>query len=235
MPPKCSICTHEQVADIDKAIAKHNSFRHIASQFPEIGYRSVCRHAENCLQLDLQAVREVERVARVIDVHAEFAEQLDFAKRLRIAAEQYLSDPLDPLLIHLIPDAREIDVSYLDHEDMEQTERGPRPKKKTAKLDILLVNVEALRNIEVGKVQIKHLDLRKFALDAIATTDMVIDKFARMGGSYQKNKSNDADVEHLIDQLVQRLIQKGWEAAAARQFAKSKYQDLPQLIPAKVG
>jgi hypothetical protein len=238
MPPKCSICTHEQVADIDKAITRHESFRNIASQFGDFSYGAVARHTENCLKLDLQALREGERVSRVVDVYTEFEKNLSFVEHLREAAITYLlvdSDPTDPLKLTLVPQAHEIDVVYDDYNDMKEIKPGfDVPTRKTTRLDVLLDNLRQ-GGAHPVEIKMKVTDIRKFALECVDRIDMSLDKFARMSGAYQKNKPNENDPQHLIDQLVQRLIQKGWDATTAREFAKSKYQDLPKLIPAKVG
>jgi hypothetical protein len=160
---KCSICTHKQVGQINKAIAEGVSFRRISSQFG-MSDQSAKRHTENCLKLELQAA-------------------IAFARQLRIAAREYLSDPNDPLKMAILPRAEEIDVVYFDYNDMTGGE-NPMPKKKTAKLAVLIQKVEDVRNFEADKFTIKHYDLRKFALDAISTTDACIDKFAKLAGLY---------------------------------------------------
>jgi hypothetical protein len=179
---KCSICTHKQVGQINKAIAEGVSFRRISSQFG-MSDQSAKRHTENCLKLELQAAIAEKKVEQAIDVHKEFEENLDFARQLRIAAREYLSDPNDPLKMAILPRAEEIDVVYFDYNDMTGGE-NPMPKKKTAKLAVLIQKVEDVRNFEADKFTIKHYDLRKFALDAISTTDACIDKFAKLAGLY---------------------------------------------------
>lgn len=220
MPRKCTICTHKQVAAINKAICNSDSYRNIAKQF-SVGHVSVLRHVVTCLSMCYQALVEEKRIAQAINVHDEFAEQLAYAKELRETSRMYLSDPDDPFQLFIGPQAHEIDVLYYDWNDRD--DEG-RPKKKKAKLNDLLAEL-AGRGVEGYRVEMKSIDIRKYALDAISTADVCIDKFARMGGAYQKDKNNQADVGELVDQLVDRLIAKGWERQAAREFAQTKYNN----------
>ncbi len=197
--------------------------------------------AENLAKPSIVSVLS-KRVAQVnkkaekelIDVYAEFTDQLAFAKQLKQAARDFLSDTDDPLKLLIVPQAHEIEVVYYDHNDLETIGFGEnavtRPKKKKAQLSVILQSL-ADEGMEPDKFTIKTVDIRKFALDAIATADMCIDKFARMGGAYQKDKSNEHDVADLIEGLVDRLIAKGWEREAARTFATSKYgAGVPKLL-----
>lgn len=218
---KCSICTHEKVAEINRKVVEGGSLRGIARHF-DTDDSSLCRHVSNCLEIELRALIKEQKIAQAINVHDEFAEQLEFAKSLRRSAQAYLADPDDPFDIILSPQAHEIDVLYYDFNDMEIVGDTEKPKKKKAKLNILLAEL-AGRAIEAYRVEMKTIDIRKFALDAISTADVCIDKFARMGGAYQKDKGNQADIGELIDGLAERLIAKGWERQAAREFAQSKY------------
>lgn len=46
MPRQCSICSHPQREEIDRAILKGESYRHIASQY-DVNYRALQRHKQN--------------------------------------------------------------------------------------------------------------------------------------------------------------------------------------------
>jgi len=216
---KCVICTHPETERINMAIIDGVSFRTIAHQNGGFDKNCVSRHAQNCLGIDIRVVAEKQKAKLAIDVYEEFAEQLEYVRSLREASKSYLSDPDDPFQLILAPQAHEIDVLYYDFNDCDEENR---PKKKKAKLNTLLAEL-AGRAVEAYRVDTKGIDIRKFALDAISTADMCIDKFARMGGAYQKDKSNQSDAAELIEALVDRLIAKGWEREAARAFAQTKY------------
>lgn len=208
---KCSICTNEQRETINSQIATGVSFRGISRQF-DVGDDSVRRHSENCLGYTIGVLIQEKKIEQAIDVHAEFREQLVFAKELRVAARSYLSDPNDPLKLTIIPRADEIEVVYFDYQDKD--DKG-NPKKKTAYLNVLLASIEEGATIEADKVQIKHVDLRKFALDAINTTDTCIDKFAKLGGEYKKEGVNPQDPETIKQGAIDLLVAGGMERSRA--------------------
>jgi hypothetical protein len=136
MPPTCSICKLKNVGEINSQIAQGVPFRNIAQQIKPTHY-SVYRHAINCLTMDVQQFMREGRLPSVINVREEFAEQLAFAKKLRVAAQDYLSDPADPLKVILLPRADEIEVVYYDNNDVTEGE-NPKPKKKRTDLQTLL-------------------------------------------------------------------------------------------------
>jgi hypothetical protein len=65
---------------------------------------------------------------------------------------------------------------------------------------------------------IKTADIRKLALDAINTTDTCIDKFAKLGGDYVKDKTNPKDIGDTADAIIQRLMERGWDENKAREW-----------------
>lgn len=231
MPPKCSVCTHKDVEQIDKAIQDSVSFRDIARQYDTLEKDAIWRHTNNCLKLDLHVLRQEKRIRRAINVYDEFDKNLAFVEALREAAVVYLRNPLhgpeDPLGITLIPHAHEIDIVYADWNEL--NERG-KPTKKVGRLDALLKAIaDSERGFEPSEFKIKTTDIRKYALEVVDRIDMTLDKFARMGGHYQKNRSNEADVSELIEAFAQRLIARGWDRQVALDHAKTKYQQQGML------
>ncbi len=200
MAQRCKTCAHPQVKAINRAALQGRSLRAIAEQHGPLSHVSLSRHLEGCLKVELGAVIQQHKNNQAVDVKAEFEEQLAFAKSLRRAAEQYLTSDTDPLKLVLIPRADEIDVTYYDFQD--KTEKG-EPKKKTSNLHVLLAKVEGGLNAEADKVVIKHVDMRKFALDAINTTDTCIDKFAKLAGLYTQDKPNPLSDTDLAKKYLQ--------------------------------
>lgn len=226
MPRKCTICVHKQVAAINKAICNSDSYRNIGKQF-NVGHVSVLRHVTVCLNFKYQTLVEENRVAQAVNVYEEFQEQLAYAKSLRETSKMYLSDPDDPFGLFIGPQAHEIDITYFDFNDLEEQENGKmKPKKKKAKLNTILAEL-AGQGIESSRVDIKTLDIRKYALDAISTADVCIDKFARMGGAYQKDRRNERDPAQLMEDLVNFLVSKGHDRAIAIETARKKYATAP--------
>lgn len=229
MPRKCTICVHKQVAAINKAICNSDSYRNIGKRF-NVGHVSVLRHVTVCLNFKYQTLVEENRVAQAVNVYEEFQEQLAYAKSLRETSKMYLSDPDDPFGLFIGPQAHEIDITYFDFNDLEEVGVGEnmtlKPKKKKAKLNTILAEL-AGRGIESSRVDIKTLDIRKYALDAINTADVCIDKFARMGGAYQKDRRNERDPAQLMEDLVNFLVSKGHDRAIAIETARKKYATAP--------
>jgi hypothetical protein len=207
---KCSICTHADVDKINSQIQGGQSLRSISL---EIGISdvSVHRHTNNCLNLELKALIQEKKREQAINVYNEFAEQLEFAKRLRIAAEEYLAYPEDPLRLALIPRADEIEVVYYDYAEVEPGTKD-KPKKKSATLAMLLLKLADIPGFEnAEKVSIKHVDLRTFALNALNTADNCIDRFAQLGGEYQRPRENKQTTDKW-EEAVKSLIENGHAA-----------------------
>ncbi len=219
---KCTICHHEQVGQINTAIHKGVAFRVISRQIKnnDTARDAIRRHTENCLKIEVAALIQQKKTEQAVDVIAEFKEQLVFTKKLRSAAEMYLSDPLDPLKIAINPFSHEISVSYFDY-----TELLPSgaPTKKTAPLSNLLNAVQEIgkmimasdanvdgdmvfgKILQIDKISVRHVDLRSFALDAIKTTDMCLDKFAKISGIYQQDRENEQKVQRMVTAIEQYL------------------------------
>ncbi len=205
---KCSVCTHERVREINSSIGEGKPFRAISCQIQgnDSMRESVRRHTENCLKLEISALIKQKKIENAIDHYEEIGEQLRFAKDLRIAARAYLASPETGELT-LIPRSSEVSVVYEDYAD---TKPNGEPKKKTDSLDVLLERVET-GNVEPKRTIIKHVDIRSFALDAIRTTDIVLDKIAKLEGLYekhnqQKNQQKPQSDEELARSLFEHLV-----------------------------
>lgn len=196
MPRRCSVCGRKDLKKINEAICNNSSYRSIAQQFGII-HTTLQRHIETCLGLELATIQQKHREQQAINVYDEFKEQLAFAKDLRLAAREYLSDVNDPLKLSITPKAHEIEVTYFDHNDMQMVGDVMMPKKKTAQLSTILESIFTEGNLEPDKYKITTIDIRKFALDAINTTDTCIDKFAKLSGEYTKDKENPADLSRV--------------------------------------
>ncbi len=200
---KCSVCTHKRVKEINSLINQEKSFRYFSLPFG-MSAMSVQRHVEKCLKLEIKALIKQKKIENAVDHYQEITEQLTFAKDLRLAAREYLLDPEIGAIV-LFPRSDEVTVIYEDLTDL--TPKG-YPKKKTDDLETLLKRAEAGK-IEVSKTVIKHVDIRSFALDAIRTTDLVLDKIARLEGLYTKEKENSDELTQLKKQIQSRADSRG--------------------------
>ena len=191
MPRRCTICLRSDVKAINKAICNSQSYRKIAIEL-NLSESALNRHIDTCLNTDVNEIKNNHRVSQIIDVHAEFAEQLAFAKDLREAAKKWLvvADEID-----LDPRSTEVQVVYLDLLDKDDKDK---PKQKKESLSALLDHVDGDKVRPTYSI-IKTVDLRKFALDAINTADLCIDKFAKLFGLYQKDAFNERDIDTAIE------------------------------------
>lgn len=88
----CKICTHPKNKEIEGVIEQRLlsgqiiNFRNISENFG-MSISSVSRHVSDHLKLELKKIIEERRTSRAVNVHEEFCEQLDFAKKLREQAE----------------------------------------------------------------------------------------------------------------------------------------------------
>lgn len=192
----CSICRGRKADKreaINRALAQGMSYRDIEA-LTGVAYRTVGNHAAHLPDIYRQA-RQHGILNQAVDVYAELREQLSFAKDLRMAARRYLSDPVTGELT-LLPRSDEITVVYEDYNDRNAQNE---PKRKRDSLDYLLSRAAAPGKINPLQIITRHVDLRSFALDAIRTADTVIDKFARIEGSYQKDNQQKTPVNSYIE------------------------------------
>ncbi len=185
----CTICSHPDKKQIDSAIAQETPFRNLVERFG-LSLGGISRHTTNHLRLEIQALVKQKRIQGAIDVYREFEEQLAFAKDLREAARHSLTFGS---VIDLSPKSQEIDVVYSDPLSVDHN--GEMAKRKDT-LENLLFKLAGIAI--AGHVVVKTVDPRKFALDAINTTDACIDKFAKLAGAYQKDDTNETDISKVI-------------------------------------
>lgn len=229
-PPTCMICRHERAVDINRDILNGNmKQKAICEKWGITSHDVMWRHLTKHLATTMKKIHEDKKVRDTVTVYEELLDQLDFAKSMRIAAQEYLSDPKDPLRMMLLPRASEVEVVYYDYNEL--SSEGI-PTKKSEKLQDLLAML-SVRGYESDRVIVKHVDIRKFALDTIASVDLVLDKFSRIEGLYQKDRKNAVDIKKMGDRLYDELIALGWSEADARAYAANAYTAItptPELI-----
>ena len=128
---------------------------------------------------------------KIVNTYDEFTKNLEFVSKLRDACEQWLADPDNPDAFSINPRVDEIDVVYFDYEDKDA--QG-NPKRKTESLQELLARLDGTR-YNADATFVKTADIREFALKTIDRIDTTVDKFAKIGGDYTKDKENPADLK----------------------------------------
>ncbi len=141
---------------------------------------------------------------KIINTYDEFTKNLEFVSKLRDACDKWLADPDNPDAFSINPRGDEIDVVYFDYEDKDA--QG-NPKRKTESLQELLARLDGTR-YNADATFVKTADIREFALKTIDRIDTTVDKFAKIGGDYTKDKENPADLKSVartITEFRQRL------------------------------
>ena len=180
---------------------------------------TVLHDIEKAIQeLSAEVKAEIE-----VDVKKEFARQLEFAKELREAAREYLT--VDGYIN--LTAAREDEAMVAIRVEMDgRTKLTERPVAEV---------LEKIRmaDLNARSIRIEPMD-RKFALEyalkAISSADVCIDKHAKLLGAYTKEKENPQDAAVIARKLTDRLIEKGADPEEARMFAAQEYGIEHQLI-----
>jgi hypothetical protein len=174
----------------------------MAERFPPLSKSAIWRHGKYCLKHSFQETKKAGQIKRVIEVYDEMTEQFQFAKEIRLAAEEYLSDPRDPSKISLAARADEVDVIYFEIERRDDGEIKKVRKVATAQ-ELLLRLKEVNPDLMIDAFRApRKIDIRKYALDVIATVDVVLDKFARIEGVYTKERDNSQTIENALKGLT---------------------------------
>ncbi len=195
MARQCSICTHPQRAEIDKALVRNtDTKREIAKRFG-IGLSALYRHLDAHIGEVIargQRVREERTRAQttaIVEAHeaAQDAAALDLADELRRAlrrvnllfdaCDAWLRDPDDPSRYDVSARAEDIDVVYTE----QQGEREVRRKKKLSEL--LRIIVQRRAGVAVELVETKHADPRKLLLEAAAGLRGQLELVAKLTGA----------------------------------------------------
>lgn len=213
---KCKCCSHPSVKKINSMISKGDSFRRISSHFGMFSDRSVGRHAEKCLNLEIRALIKENKVERAIDHYEEIKKLLDFALELKDAAREMLvCDELDR--VSFMPRAEDINVIY---DDLTENDMFGRPIRKTRHLQSI---INAMANIpEIKNVQavVKTQDLKDYGLRTIAAVDVVLDKVAKVEGLYKEQQKIEPVEKHLrqikaiaarTERPLDEILEKGIE------------------------
>jgi hypothetical protein len=225
---RCQTCFHAKAAEINAALTSGKAMRQVSAAHG-LAERALYRHARKCLSLQFTVLRSDAALMSAEYVWKAFEGNLKFATELREAAQKWLmvnDEETGQPEYNLDPRDSEMSVVYLDYEDMTDG-KNPQPKKKTELLSELIDRLEGKKHMSVQVVFGKRMDLRKFALDAIASTDMCVDKFAKLRGLYQKEQANERDEELLnLRRKIERAASiNGTDYETEKQAFLSEFSD----------
>lgn len=156
MPQRCTICTHPDRDEINRALVAREPVRAIAGRFG-LKNSSVWRHSDDHLPAAMLKAEEAREEAASIDLWAMLVADQQFRDKLREACARWLEDPDDPARFDVGLRSDDVDVLYRERIAEDQW----RPKR--AKLSRLLAMVEG-EDLVVDRGEMKYEDPRGLAV-----------------------------------------------------------------------
>lgn len=235
MPQPCSICSHPQRHEIEKAVVQGESLRNIVLRFGNCSTASVSRHSKRCVAKALEQVSharkriEAERNERsveviqqhvteqaavtlqtVVTIETELARSFKEVNKLADALDEYLDDPDQPGTYTLDPRA---DQAMIIWEELEEnTVEGQKPKwikrRGTLQQALALAFSNGHRRL-VSAEAISVSDPRELLLKMLAQRCRQIEIMAKLEGRYSVPAPlSDGNTVQLV-WIQQVLIQNG--------------------------
>jgi hypothetical protein len=175
----CTICSHPERTEIDKAlVSAEEPLRTIADRWT-VSKTALIRHKAEHLPLRLAASKATAEAADGLEVMEELKRCLERVKLLSDACDRWLRDADDPTRYDIGPRAEELRVTY------EEERPGERTVKRKATLAELLDEVNgsdrsAVRTVTM--VETKHADPRELVLKTAARLQPQIELLAKLIG-----------------------------------------------------
>jgi hypothetical protein len=194
---KCSICTHPQRMEIDKALISNVNLRNISEKYA-VTEMSLSRHRKNHLAATLAQAKAMSDMAQAAQAFSEITSQQS-AEQLRAntlwsqiakgiqrvnmlfdACHKYLEDPENPGKYDL--GARSEDITVIYKEPCEHNEDAPaqlsifkgspaseeKEVRRKRKLSELLSELEERAGIKIERATIRHSDIRELILKTMS-------------------------------------------------------------------
>jgi hypothetical protein len=227
----CKACRHPDKLQIERLIARGESYRSIAKQFG-ISDASITRHVQKCIPLILEELRASQNHKRAINVEDEISRAFSRLNKLLDACDVWLTDPDDPALYSLDARANELSIIYEDGNDL--TPKG-NPKRKRDTLSVLLRQLED-GGLETLSVTSKHADPRELIVKTAGEIKGQLELFARLQGLFQRDRANESDREHekamitAVNGEVKRLVNAGWSEEDAKAIVHEAVPDAKKWV-----
>jgi hypothetical protein len=199
MPPKCTICQHKQRPDIDSALVSQASLRDIAGQYG-VGKSSLSRHM-SCLNGALEKAREEHGINAALDVDAELTQLFAVAHKLKVACDEWLTDPADASRYTLEPRADEVEVIYV-----EQAPGAEKPVRRRDLLSGLLARIEGKLSVTVTHTVSRQTDNRRLLIEVLRQLVAQLDIVAKLRGLYKQPETNPYDNEQAMSRAAKALV-----------------------------
>ena len=179
MPRTCTICSHPEQVEIDKAlVAAEEALRTIADRWT-VSKTALIRHKTEHLPQRLKAAKAAAETADGLEVMDELRRCLERINLLFDACDRWLRDADDPTRYDIGPRAEELRVTY------EEERPGERTVKRKATLAELLAEVNGSDRSPartVTMVETKHADPRELVLKTVARLQPQIELLAKLIG-----------------------------------------------------
>jgi hypothetical protein len=164
----CTVCTHPERQNIDKAlVAMSSPYREIALRYGLGSQMAVMRHKADHLLPSIVAAWQRERADNGAELASELRGWMDTVGLLFAACRDWLADPDDPTRFTLEPRTTEVVI----HTE-ERTEPGRPPLRRKMKLSQAIAIVDGEPGIgDVTLYEAKIADPRKLILDTSKTLE----------------------------------------------------------------
>lgn len=193
MARKCSICTHPQRMEIDKALISNVNLRNISNQYG-VTEMALSRHKKNHLAATLAQAKAMKDMAlaaeafreitakqsadqlRADTIWSQLARCIQRVNMLFDACHSYLEDPASPGKYDLGPRSEDITVIYTEpcvssegvSAQLSIFKGSPAQDEKEVrrkrKLSELLSELEERAGIKIERATIRHSDIRELIL-----------------------------------------------------------------------
>ena len=183
MPRTCTICSHPEQVEIDKAlVAAEEALRTIADRWT-VSKTALIRHKTEHLPQRLKAAKAAAETGDGLEVMDELRRCFERVNLLFDACDRWLRDADDPTRYDIGPRAEELRVTY------EEERSGPAGKRsivrRKATLAELLAEVNGSDSSPVRTVtmvETKHADPRELVLKTAARLQPQIELLAKLIG-----------------------------------------------------
>ncbi len=163
MPRVCTVCSHPERAQIDKALVGNDSNRRIATQY-SLTEAAVRRHKGEHLPKSLIKSQAAQDEASAIDLLSELKIIAQRVTLLFDACDRWLRDPDDEKRYTLDARASEISVIYDEPEEQSNPDEKPKLKRQRASLSTLLDRIEGNLSVTVVVTERRMADPRELVL-----------------------------------------------------------------------
>jgi hypothetical protein len=170
----CTVCTHPQRGEIDRALVAGAAVPPVAARYG-LGRRSVQRHKEQHLPATLTQAQDAADVASADSLMAELRRVMARVQLLSDACDRWLRDPENDAQYDVGPRSEDVRVIYSET-------AGGKTLRKRARLSALLERVAQRAKVTIERGEYRHADPRELILKTAAQTQSSLELLAKLIG-----------------------------------------------------